>query len=359
MCRKLLLLAPAALLAAACNVPKPYTLSGETDPSKDGQTVYLYDLHEDRAVDSTVVSDGRFSFSGRIAGDAVRRVDLGRTRVVLILEGGDFTVDLEGREAGGSEKNEALNLFVEQDRWIGNDRLRKIILLHDSDPQLPEETIKAETEIFVSEAKAAICDAALPIVEANDNALGAYAFWRWCSYLDTSEEFEEALSHAGKRVRDFGPVKRIAAMYEAQKRTAEWMPFVDFTVRAGNADRTDAHLSDHVGRGRYTLVCFWNSWFDPCLEELSVVSRLWDYYGGEDFGVLGVTLWGEREECAWVVDEFGIEWPQIYDAGSEQAELYGIGSVPYTILFGPDGTILARGLRGEELEAKIAQLMAE
>jgi len=94
--KKLLFFAACAALCASCTPKKPFTLAGTADSSADGQTVYLYDYQEGRAVDSTVVAEGRFSFGGRIAGDVLRRVSLGRNFVNVILEGGDFTVDLTG-----------------------------------------------------------------------------------------------------------------------------------------------------------------------------------------------------------------------------------------------------------------------
>lgn len=356
--KKWLLFAACAALCASCTPKKPYTLAGEADPSVDGQTVYLYDFQEERAVDSAVIADGRFSFSGKIAGDVVRRVALGRTYADIILEGGDFTVDLKERKAGGSEKNEQLNRFNTQYDSIGNDFFEKIMALR-GDESLSEEEFNAKADEAVAATNAALGDVARPVVEANDNALGAYVFWRWCGDLETPEEFETALALAGSRVREFAPVKKIVDKHEALKKTAEGMPFTDFTIENGTADSTAASLSDYVGKGKYVLVDFWASWCGPCRREIPVIREVWEQYRGDKFEVLGIAVWDKREDTLKAVADLGIEWPQILDAQGVPTDLYGISGIPHIILFGPDGTIVARGLRGDALKEKVAEVMAE
>ena len=227
--KKLLFFAACAALCASCTPKKPFTLAGTADSSADGQTVYLYDYQEGRAVDSTVVAEGRFSFGGRIAGDVLRRVSLGRNFVNVILEGGDFTVDLTEHTVGGSEKNEQLNRFNTQYDSIGRAFYENFMTLK-GDALLSEAEFEAKADALVAETNVALGDLARPLVEANNNALGAYAFLRWSSDLETPEEFDAALALAGDRVREFAPVKAIVDKHNALKKTAEGMPFADFTI---------------------------------------------------------------------------------------------------------------------------------
>ena len=55
--------------------------------------------------------------------------------------------------------------------------------------------------------------------------------------------------------------------------------------------------------------------------------------------------------------EDGVTWPQILNTGKVAYEAYGVPGIPEIILFAPDGKILARGLRGDELKAKVAEVM--
>lgn len=356
--KKILSVAVCAALLASCTSKMPYTITGETDPSHNGETVYLYDYHSNSKVDSTEVVEGRFSFEGAIAGDSLRRVVLGRNYANLIVEGGELTVDMEAHNATGSALNEAKNAFEAQYDSLGaafyND-YRALL----SDASLSEEERDAQTDALVAEINKVLGETARPVVEANDNALGAYAFWRWSSDLETPEEFDEALALAGDYVRNFGPVKKAVETNEALKRTAEGMPFVDFTIDNGNLDGTAASLSDYVGKGKYVLVDFWASWCGPCRREIPVIREVWEKHAGDKFDVLGVAVWDKRDDTLKAAEQLGIEWSQIVDAQSIPTEIYGIAGIPHLILFGPDGTIVARGLRGEALKAKVAEVLAE
>ena len=57
-----------------------------------------------------------------------------------------------------------------------------------------------------------------------------------------------------------------------------------------------------------------------------------------------------------IVKLLGIPFPQIYE--STPMSTYGVTSIPHTILFAPDGTILARGLRGEDIEKKLTEVFS-
>ncbi len=356
--KKILLLAACATIFASCTSKKPYTIAGETDPSHNGETVYLYDFQSESDVDSTKVVGGRFVFRGTIAGSALRRVNLGRSSANLIVEGGDLTVDMKERNAAGTALNDAKNAFDVQYDSIQRSYYERYRIL-SGDASLGEEEREEQVDALIAEMNAALGAAARPVVETNDNALGAYVFWRWTSDLETPEEFDEALALAGDYVRSFGPVKQAVAKNEALKKTAEGMPFVDFTIENGNPDGSAAKLSDYVGKGKYVLVDFWASWCGPCRREIPVVREVWEKYRGDKFEVVGIAVWDERAKTREAAAELGIEWPEIVDAQSVPTDLYGIAGIPHIILFGPDGTIVARGLRGEELKAKVAEAMGE
>lgn len=356
--KKILLVAACAALFASCTTKKPYTLTGEVDPSLNGKTVYLYDFHKGSKVDSTEVAEGRFVFEGTIAGDSLRRVALERTFADVILEGGDLTVDLAARTAAGSALNEEKNRFDAQYDSIRGafyENYRALL----ADASLSEAERDEKADALVEEINAALAATARPVVAANDNALGAYVFWRWTSDLETPEEFDAALADAGDYARNFGPVQKAMAKNEALKKTAEGMPFVDFTIENGNPDGTAVSLSDYVGKGKYVLVDFWASWCGPCRREIPNIREVWEKYHGEKFEVLGVAVWDEREDTRKAAEQLGIEWPEIVDAQAVPTELYGIAGIPHIILFGPDGTIVARGLRGDALKAKVAEVLAE
>lgn len=129
--------------------------------------------------------------------------------------------------------------------------------------------------------------------------------------------------------------------------------FKDF---AAEYDGKTTRLSDYVGRGRYVLADFWASWCGPCRQEIPNLIALYENYKEKEFLVLGVAAQDNPEASLKAIDEMQIPYPQILNAQKIATDIYGIDALPETILFSPDGTILARGLRGEEIEKKLSEI---
>lgn len=113
-------------------------------------------------------------------------------------------------------------------------------------------------------------------------------------------------------------------------------------------------------RGKYVLVDFWASWCGPCRGENPNVVKAYNRFKDKNFTVLGVSL--DRDKSAWLaaIKEDGLEWKQISDLkywSSAAVPLYGLQGIPYNVLVDPDGKIIAEGLRGPALDAKLGALL--
>ena len=75
--------------------------------------------------------------------------------------------------------------------------------------------------------------------------------------------------------------------------------------------------------------------------------------------VLGVAVSDKLDTSLQFIEQMKIPYPQMLNAQRKPMEVYGFSGIPHTILFAPDGTILARGLRGEEIEKKLAEIFPE
>ena len=104
---------------------------------------------------------------------------------------------------------------------------------------------------------------------------------------------------------------------------------------------------------------FWASWCGPCREEIPNIVAAYSKYKDKGLQVVGVASLEESERSLKYVREQNIPYPQIFNAGMPVLQLYGIDGIPYIFLFAPDGTILARGLRGEDIDRKLEEIFPD
>ncbi|MBA9077349.1 TlpA disulfide reductase family protein [Rufibacter quisquiliarum] len=113
-------------------------------------------------------------------------------------------------------------------------------------------------------------------------------------------------------------------------------------------------------RGKYVLIDFWASWCGPCRKENPNVVRMYNKYKDKGFEIYGVSLDQDRDKWLKAIENDKLTWPHVSDLkGWESAagQLYGVTAIPQTVLLDREGKIIAKNLRGQELEEKIASLL--
>ena len=304
-----------------------YTIDGifTTD---DGTEVYLIDLDRGDTLAVTTVQNGRFSFTGDVKEPCFVYVGREKTRVSFILEPGNVTADIDERTTGGTPMTDAYNAFHKRFYAYKRDQ-------------------RAE--------KAALTDS---VVKANpDNLLGAVAL-EDLAHVDTSAFLALYRQTVTDRVRDFYLVRKAFESIELQNQTAPGRMFTDYTVVGGNPDGTDVKLSDYVGQGKYILLDHWASWCGPCKAEMPYIKKTWEAFAGDRFDVVSVAVSDKRDDTVAALARLDMPWHQILDAQKIPSALYGVNAIPHLILFAPDGTILKRGLRGDQIYETVSEILS-
>lgn len=116
-------------------------------------------------------------------------------------------------------------------------------------------------------------------------------------------------------------------------------------------------------RGKITLIDFWASWCRPCRMENPNVVRLYNMYNKKGFDILSVSLDSDQSRWLDAIQQDGLVWKNhvsdLKGWKNEVAGLYGISSIPQTLLLDKDGKLIARNLRGEQLEQKLKEILGE
>jgi peroxiredoxin len=113
-------------------------------------------------------------------------------------------------------------------------------------------------------------------------------------------------------------------------------------------------------KGKVVLIDFWASWCRPCRMENPNVVKIYNQYHSEGFEIYSVSL--DRDKASWenAIKADGLIWPyHVSDLqywNSEAARIYGVRSIPSTVLIDKDGKIIAKDLRGPALEQALQKI---
>ena len=123
---------------------------------------------------------------------------------------------------------------------------------------------------------------------------------------------------------------------------------------AGKARR----LSDF--RGRYVLLDFWASWCGPCRMDNRQLVSIYEKYRDQNLTIISISIDVLRNKKNWLkaIHEDQLPWLQLSDLKekNEAAALYGITGIPANVLIDPDGKVIARDLKVNQLKQKLAAI---
>jgi peroxiredoxin len=121
-------------------------------------------------------------------------------------------------------------------------------------------------------------------------------------------------------------------------------------------------LSPADYKGKVLLIDFWATWCGPCVAEMPNVKSVYQRFHPRGFEIVGISLDQSRDKLDAYIQQQGIEWPQYFDGkwwNNDVAQMYGIKSIPSTLLVDRKGKIRYKSLRGKQLEQAVEKLLQE
>lgn len=179
------------------------------------------------------------------------------------------------------------------------------------------------------------------------------------SYMFDLDDLDEVTSGFSDKINNSYYVEFLKERVNTLKSVAVGQKYVDFTL--DDTDGNPMALSTVVD-GKYVLVDFWASWCGPCRAENPNVVEAYNKYHDKGFDVFGVSF--DKDHAKWVeaIEKDGLTWPHVSDLkywSSAAGKLYGVQSIPYNVLLNPEGIIIEKNLRGQELQDKLAEIFAD
>lgn len=360
--------------SAICAQNNTYTLKGSIESDEyNGKKVYLQQLNGTRDgfvnIDSTIVKGNKFVFTKTTQNNepSLRFVSTEEPAnyppAFFMTEPGEIYLTIgQTNKVEGTPRNNSFQKFTNLQDSL-NYEIETVVQYYSQLPQTSgnEAKMLKEGEAIMKELQQSRYDFAKQNI-GNDLgefiALSSFEVLRPDQVLELTAlmrpEFRN--SDLGKQVITY--YQKALAVKEAKSMQAAGAPYKDITLKdpLGN----DISLSDYVGKYKVVLIDFWASWCGPCIKEMPHVIEAYNQYKDKGFEIVGISLDDNQGRWLGAIDRLKMTWPQMSDLKgweSAAAQLYGVNSIPFTLLIDKDGKIIDSNLRGAQLLDKLHELL--
>lgn len=381
---KKLILNIVALLPAIVFAQAPagngFTITGKISNVNTPARMYvLYRAGANKIIDSTLLANGSFTITGSIPspsnallildhkGIGITKLGNGADALEFMLDKGVTNVNtlkdsVKYGEITGSVINDEDKYLTQQLNYFNNEAKKlndEVKATPEATQKTPEFQAKMQARFKVLQGKQH--DMLKDFVATHPHSYESLMVLNLMNGQGASPfETGDLYSKIDQDLRDTEVGKMIRQNIDDAKVTSVGAVAPDFT----QPDVNGAPVKLSSFRGKYVLVDFWASWCGPCRAENPNVVKAYNKYKAKNFTILGVSLDRPGEKAKWLeaIKHDGLTWTQVSDLKAwynEVAALYKVQSIPANFLIDPNGKIIARDLRGADLEQKLAELFGK
>jgi peroxiredoxin len=348
-----------AIIASCSPTDNSFRLSGKIDDAAPGFVIFSKAVDNQLIpIDSVKTDNGEFIFSGFIEIPEIYYLKFAEDNITqrIFIEPGNIVVSgkLEEPLVTGSSTHLIYHGYM-QEMLAWNERRDK---LYDDfgeavamDDSIRMEIIRQEADEIDAGQEQFLNDF---LEIQKDNVVAPY--------IVVSNMYQYELEDLMKKRKLFGEPVAASKYVRLLDEQIARLQSVTIGRKAplftqNDAEGNPVNLADF--RGNYLLIDFWASWCGPCRRENPNIVAAWQKYHTEGFDILGVSL--DRDRANWLkaIEDDRLTWTHVSDLkfwSNEASTLYGVNSIPASFLLDPDGIIIAKDQRHEELHQKLEEI---
>jgi peroxiredoxin len=353
------------LAFAACKDKSEFMVTGKISNAAPQSKVYLFSLDKNNAVavDSTILSEkGEFKFSHATPSVNFFKVTANQNEYMIIAKNGDdikLEADLSNKDmdyklSGAEEADKLQELNVNKNKYTAKmaEIQRQFEEQVEAQPEKREEIASKMRPALMRETEGLVN---FILKFANDNPESLASFYAINS-LNPSDYENEFIAYSDKIKSSFNDNASVTEFLVrmAKLKTVQIGQFAPaFTIK--KVDGSTVSLADF--KGKYVLLDFWASWCMPCRQENPNVVKAYNKYKDRNFTIFSVSL--DKDPAAWkqAIAADNLTWThagELSDFEGPTVRLYQVEAIPSSFIIDPAGKIIAKNLRGDELDSFLA-----
>ncbi|WP_299208497.1 TlpA disulfide reductase family protein [uncultured Dokdonia sp.] len=368
-----------AFLVFACAKKENYSIKGTATGIPDGTEIYIEELGENNkriALDTAVVTAEAFVFTKpREEGKGLQilSTSLGRQQLLIVKDQAPLTITLykdsiPSSLVTGSKENELFNTYTTKSRQLNKKKAELTKNLNQARREtdgimVTEYTaqIQALDEQYIESKKQVLTENTNTMVSimALSDLINAKVL-----DIEETEAYYNDLAPDIQKSTVGNSIKNYIAQQKSQRAASNVASVGNKAPEfsAPTPDGKELALSETLGK--YTIIDFWASWCKPCRMENPNVVRVYNKYHDKGLNIISVSLDqpGQKQRWLGAIEKDQMDWYHVSNLqfwNDPIPRSYGVRAIPATFLLDETGTIIAKDLRGQALENKIAELLGD